>query len=121
MCLGHVYIVLKPVGSTRLTFGDDRYYEFMSFEVSKVVRSPGYDHGHDEESRNGRDVKIYILDDYVWTTEGFREVSDIYRSAGGYRNPPGSYWALWALVEKRERAARRWRAACPGRPSLSLH
>ena len=41
---GHVYIVLEPVGSARLTFGDDRYYEFMCFDVSKVVRSPGYDH-----------------------------------------------------------------------------
>ena len=29
MCLGHVYIVLKPVGSARLTFDDDLYYEFM--------------------------------------------------------------------------------------------
>ena len=26
------------------------------FDVSKVVRSPGCDHGHDEESRNGRDI-----------------------------------------------------------------
>ena len=33
-------------------------------------------------------VKIDILDDYVWTPEWFREVSDIYRSTGGYRNPP---------------------------------
>ena len=49
-CLGHVYIVLEPVGSARLTFGDDRYYEFMCFDVPKLVRSPGYDHGHDEES-----------------------------------------------------------------------
>ena len=30
-----------------------RYYEFMCFDVPKVVQSPGYDHGHDEESRNG--------------------------------------------------------------------
>ncbi len=29
MSLGHVYIVLKPVGFARLTFDDDRYYEFM--------------------------------------------------------------------------------------------
>ena len=63
MSLGHVYIVLEPVGSARLTFGDDRYYEFMCFDVPKVVRSPGYDDGHDEESRNGRDIKIDILDD----------------------------------------------------------
>ena len=40
-CLGHFYIVLEPVGSASLTFGDDRYYEFMCFDVPKVVRSPG--------------------------------------------------------------------------------
>ena len=62
MSLGHVYIVLEPVGSAHLTFGDDRYYEFMCFDVPKVVRSPGYDRGHDEESRNGRDINIDILD-----------------------------------------------------------
>ena len=39
MSLGHVYIVLEPVGSARLTFGDGRYYEFMCFDVPKVVRS----------------------------------------------------------------------------------
>ena len=49
-CLGHVYIVLEPVGSAHLTFGDDRYYEFLCFDVLKVVRSPGCDHGHDEET-----------------------------------------------------------------------
>ena len=34
----------------------------MHFDVLKVVRSPGCDHGHDEESRNGRDMKIDILE-----------------------------------------------------------
>ena len=58
--LGHVYIVLEPVGSARLTFGDDRYYEFMHCDVPKVVRSPRCDHGHDEESLNGPEVKIDI-------------------------------------------------------------
>ena len=48
MSLGHVYIVLEPVGSVRLTFADDRYYEFMCCDVPKVVRSPGFDHGDDE-------------------------------------------------------------------------
>ena len=43
-------IVLEPVGSACLSFDDDWYYEFMCFDVSKVVRSPGCDHGHDEES-----------------------------------------------------------------------
>ena len=35
MSLGHVYIVLEPVGSARLTFCDNRYYEFMCFDVLK--------------------------------------------------------------------------------------
>ena len=54
----------------------------MCFVVPKVVRSPGCDHGHDEESRNGRDMKIDILDDYIRTPEWFRGLSDIYRSTG---------------------------------------
>ena len=94
MSLGHVYIVLEPIGSARLTFGDDRYYEFMCFDVPKVVRSPGYDHGHDEESRNGRDIKIDILDGDVWTMEWFRVSSGIYRSTGRLPEPPGEYMGL---------------------------
>ena len=70
MSLGHVYIVLEPV-----------------FDVLKVVRSPECDHGDEEESRNSRDIKIDILDDYIRTQEWFRELSDIKRSTGGYRNP----------------------------------
>ena len=88
MSLGHVYIVLEPVGSARLTFGDDRYYDFMCFNVPKVVRSPEYDHRHDKESRNGRDIKIDILDDYVWTSEVFHASSGIYRSTGGVTGTP---------------------------------
>ena len=41
MCLGHVYTVLEPVWSARLMLDDDRYYEFMCFDVLKVVQSPG--------------------------------------------------------------------------------
>ena len=94
MSLVHVYIVLEPVGSARLTFGDDRYYEFLCFDVPKVVRSPGFDHGHDEESRNGRDVKIDILEAYVWTSEWFRMSSGIFRSTGRLPEPPGEYMGL---------------------------
>ena len=97
MCLVHVYIVLELVGSTRLTFGDDRYYEFMCFDVPKVVRSPGCDQGHDKESRNGRDINIDILDDYVWTSERFRESSGIYRSTGGLPEPLGGLMGLHGL------------------------
>ena len=32
MSLGHVYIVLEPVGSARLTFCDDLYYELCVFD-----------------------------------------------------------------------------------------
>ena len=97
MSLGHVYIILEPVGSARLTFGDDRYYEFMCFDVPKVVRSLRCDHGHDEESRNGRDIKIDILEAYVWTSEWFRMSSGIFRSTGRLPEPPGSHMGLNGL------------------------
>ena len=66
----------------------------MCFDAPKVVRSIGYDHGHEEESRNGRDIKIDILDDYVRTLEVFPRVSDIYRSTGGLPEPPGESMGL---------------------------
>ena len=102
MVLGHVYIVLEPVGSARLTFGDDRYYEFMCFDVPKFVRSSVCDRGHNEESRNGRDIKIDILDDYIQTPDEFRGSSDIYRSAGGLSEPPGELLGHMGLRGERE-------------------
>ena len=62
----------------------------MHFDVPKVVRSPGCDHGHDEESRNGRDIKIDILDGYIRTPEVFRVISEKTGELEGYGNPPGS-------------------------------
>ena len=61
----------------------------MCFDVPKVVRSPGCDHGHDEESRNGRDIKNDILDDVIRTPDEFRGSPDIYGSVGGLSEPPG--------------------------------
>ena len=55
----------------------------MCSDVAKIVRSTGCDHGHDGESRNGRDIKIDILDDYIRTSDEFRGSPDNYRSAGG--------------------------------------
>ena len=67
----------------------------MCFDVPKVVRSPGYDHGHNEESQNGRDVKIDILDDYIRTLEVFRVVSEKKNwSTGGLPEPPGEVLGL---------------------------
>ena len=60
----------------------------MHFDVPKVVRSPGCDHGHDEESQNGRDIKIDILDDYIRTPEVFRSSFGLNRSAGGVTGTP---------------------------------
>ena len=63
----------------------------MCFDVPKVVRSPGFDHGHDEESRNGQDIKIDILDDYVWTWEGFRVK---FGHIPEYRGVTGTPWGI---------------------------
>ena len=104
MCLGHVHIVLEPVGSARLTFDDDRYYEFMCFDVPKVVRSPGCDHGHGEESRNGRDIKIDILYDHIRTPEVFRVISEKTGVPEGLPEPTGEVLGL-SEPEGRERAA----------------
>ena len=90
----------------------------MCFDVPKVVRSPGYDHGHDEESRNGRDIKIDILDDYVWTSEWFRVSLGINRSTGRLPEAPGKYWALVDLRGERGQQPRRWRAPSHGESEL---
>ena len=68
----------------------------------KVVRCPGYDHGHDEESRNGRDIKIDILEDYIRTPEMFRVISEKTGVPEGYRNPPGEVMGLMGLGGERE-------------------
>ena len=38
-CLGHVYIVLEPVGSGRLTFDDDLYYELCVLVIEVCLES----------------------------------------------------------------------------------
>ena len=58
----------------------------MCFDVPKVVWSPGCDHGHDEESVNGRDIKIDILDDYIRTSERFRVIQVFSGVPGSYGN-----------------------------------
>ena len=86
-------------------FCDDRYYEFLCFEVPKVVRIPGYDHGHDEESRNGRGVKIDILEGYIRTRDEFRGLSDKYRRTGRLPEPPGGLLGLMGPSGGRGEAA----------------
>ena len=40
MCIGHVYIVLEPVGSARLMFDDDMYYELCDLMYGRFFRVP---------------------------------------------------------------------------------
>ena len=82
----------------------------MYFDVPKVVLSPGCDHGHDEESRNGRDIKIDILDGYIRTLEVFRVVSDKTGVPEGLPEPPGEVLGLSGPEGRERAAARRWRA-----------
>ena len=78
----------------------------MCFDVPKIVRSPGYDHGHDEESRNGRDIKIDILEAYVWISQVFWVRSEFYRSTGRLPEPPGNLIGLSGPRWKRGKEAR---------------
>ena len=75
----------------------------MHFDVPKVVRSPGCDHGHDEEFRNGRDIKIDILEAYIRTSERSRVVRVFFGVPESYGN---SYWALMGHTEKERKASR---------------
>ena len=40
MCLGHVYIVLEPVGSACLMFDDDLYYDLCVFDDRSLLGVP---------------------------------------------------------------------------------
>ena len=86
----------------------------MYFDVPKFVRSPGYDHGHDEESRNGRDIKIDILDGYIWTPERFRRSLELREVTGTPREVYGPYWAHVGGREKEQ-----GRGARPPKPNTN--
>ena len=66
----------------------------MYFDVPKVVRSPGCDHGHDEESRNGRDIKIGRI--YLDTGKVPGEIG-IIPSTGRLSEHPRRYMGLNGL------------------------
>ena len=91
----------------------------MSFDVPKLVRSPGCDHGHNEESRNGRDIKIDILDHVIRTSEVFRIVWDKTGVPEGYRNPPplGEVMGHMGLSGERGAAKGGPRASSPPGPN----
>ena len=79
------------------------YYEFICFDIPNIVRSPGCDHGHDEESRNGRDIKIDILDGYIQTPEVFRVISEKTESRRVTGTLPGEVMGIMGPSGERER------------------
>src|ERR687897_628971 len=89
----------------------------MHFYVPKLVRSLGCDRGHDEESRNGRDVKIDILDDYIRTSERFRVIRVFFGVPESYGN---SYWALMGHTGKERKAPKGGRTPPHGLVRIGL-
>ena len=67
----------------------------MCFDVPKVVRSPGCDQGYDEESRNGRRMKIDILEGYIRTPEWFQSDSGVFRITGRVAGSPDGPYGPW--------------------------
>ena len=90
MCLGHVYIVLEPVGSARLTFDDNLYYELCDLMYQRLFGVSDEITDIDEESRNGGEVKIHILEGYIRTSERFRVIRVFFRVSQSYGNLRGS-------------------------------
>src|SRR3954465_8153600 len=88
----------------------------MSFDVPKEVRSPGWDRGREEESRNGRDVKIDKLDDYIRSSERFRVIRVFFGVPESYGNSPGSIWALLGHTGIEERGQKEGGARPPSGP-----
>ena len=73
--------------------------------------------GLDKESRNGRDVKIDILDDYIRTSERFRVIRVFSGVAGSYGN---SYWALMGHTGKERKASKGGRTPPHGLVRIGL-
>ena len=57
--------------------------------------------GHDEESQNGGDIKIDILDDYIRTSERFRVIRVFFGVPESYGY---LYWALMGHTGKERKA-----------------
>ena len=69
--------------------------------------------GHDEESRNGREVKIDILDDYIRTSERIRVIRVFFEVPESYGNSSGSIWALLGHTGIEERGLKEGGAQPP--------
>ena len=79
--------------------------------MTEVVRSPGLDQGHDDQSRNVREVKIDILEGYIRTSEGIRVTRVFFGVPESYGNTGRKLWALLGPAGKRR--GQPWAAAPP--------
>ena len=73
--------------------------------------------GYDEESRNGRDIKIDILDDYIRTSERFQVIRIFFGVPESYGN---SYWALMGHTGKERKASKGGRTPPHGLVRIGL-
>src|SRR5215216_5706810 len=103
MCLGHVYIALEPVGSARLTFDDDLYYELCDLMTEYSSKSR-------MRSRTWRGVS-------KWSRGKDRYIGRLYSDIGKVPSDSGIFWSMgelmeftgrsngpyWALVEREEK------------------
>ena len=116
MCIGHVYIVLEPVGSARLTLDDDLYYELcvLMTEVCSESRM---------RSWTWRGVSKWLRHKDWYIGRLYSDIgkvpsdSGIFRSTRELREFAGEYMGLIGPYENRgERPkARRHAAAFPKR------
>src|SRR3989337_3030123 len=104
MCLGHFYIVLKPVGSARLTFDDDLYYELCDLmtEVCSESRMRSRTRRGVTKWSRGKDSYIGRLHLDIGMVPSGSGIFSEYREVTG--TPRKKYWAYWALLEERRKA-----------------
>ena len=80
--VSYVYIVLKPVGSARLTFDDDLYYELCDLMYRRFFGVPD------------------DITDMTRSLERFRVIGVFFGVPESYGNSPGSIWALLGFRER---------------------
>ena len=102
MSLSHVYIVFEPVGSARLTFNDDMYYELCVFDDRSLFGVPN----EITDMTRCRDIKIDILDYVILTPEEFRVVSGKNGVPEGLPEPPGEVMGLMGHGRERGQPTR---------------
>ena len=73
--------------------------------------------GCDEESRNGRDIKIDILEGYIRTSERFRVIWVFFGVQESYGN---TYWALLGHTGKKEKGLKDGRTPPQGLVRIGL-